>query len=223
MPKPACPSSTGRRIAASRPRKTLRVLATTLLVLAFAASTALAAHLGLTLGSSANATLGEHVVINSQGRTLYALSPETSRHLLCKTSQCLSFWPPVTVPSSTTRLKASPGVQGHLGILRRSNGVLQVTLRGLPLYRYSKDHAKGQVNGQGVESFGGTWHAATASSGESPHKQSTPSTPPMTPAAPSYTESTPMAPAPAPATTPSTPSTTPAPPTPPPPYQYPPY
>ena len=58
-------------------------------------------------------------------------------------------------------------MQGHLGILRRSNGTLQVTLRGLPLYRYSKDHAKGDANGEGIESFGGTWHADDGS-GEHP-------------------------------------------------------
>ena len=32
------------------------------------------------------------------------------------------------MPSRSTRLKAGPGVDGHLGILRRSNGLLQVTL-----------------------------------------------------------------------------------------------
>jgi predicted lipoprotein with Yx(FWY)xxD motif len=222
MPKPACPSGAVRRTHARRPRRAVRVLATTLLILAFAASTALAAHLALTLNSSTNAMLGEHVVVNAQGRTLYTLSPETSRRLLCKTSECLRFWPPLTVGSASTKLKNGSGVQGHLGILRRSNGVLQVTLRGMPLYRYSKDHAGGQTNGQGIESFGGTWHAATASSGESPRKQSAPSTQPMTPAAPSYGEGTTTTPASAPSTTPSTPSTTPAAPTPPP-YQYPAY
>jgi predicted lipoprotein with Yx(FWY)xxD motif len=221
MPVPARPSQAVRRSPARPPRKVLRVLATTLLVLAFAASTALAAHLALTLGSSANSTLGERVIVNAQGRTLYTLSPETSRHLLCRSSECLRFWPPLTVSSASTKLKNGPGLQGHLGILHRSNGVLQVTLRGLPLYRYSKDHAAGQSNGQNVESFGGTWHAATQSSGESPRRQS-PSAQPMTPSAPSYGEATPMTSAPAAPSTPSTPSTTPAAPTPPP-YQYPAY
>jgi len=102
-------------------------------------------------------------VVNSQGRTLYALSPETPSHLLCKSSACLGFWPPVTVPSRQTKLKAGPDVQGRLGILRRSNGTLQVTLRGLPLYRFFQDHAKGEANGQGIKGFGGTWHAVSAS------------------------------------------------------------
>jgi predicted lipoprotein with Yx(FWY)xxD motif len=191
------------------------------LLLAFLVSTAFAAHLALTLGSSANVALGERVVVNSQGRTLYTLSPETSRHLLCKTSECLKFWPPVTVGSSETKLKGGPGTQGHLGILRRSNGTFQVTLRGLPLYRYSKDHARGDTNGEGIESFGGTWHAMTATSGEHPHK------PAMTPAAPTTTPSYPPSQPTQPSTTPSapatsTPTTTPTTPTPPP-YPYPTY
>jgi len=55
-------------------------------------------------------------------------------------------------------------VQGRLGILRRSNGMLQVTLRGMPLYRFTQDHSVGEANGQGLKSFGGTWHVISASS-----------------------------------------------------------
>jgi predicted lipoprotein with Yx(FWY)xxD motif len=148
-------------------------------------ATALAASSALTLGSASNSMLSEQVVVNAQGRTLYSLSPETARHLLCKSGECLKHWPPVTVGSSKVKLKAGGGVQGHLGMLRRSNGMLQVTLRGLPLYRYSGDHAKGAANGDGIESFGGTWHAVTATGGAA--KPTTPSTPSMpgTPSTPS--------------------------------------
>ena len=88
--------------------------------------------------------------------------PRPRHHLLCASAECLKAWPPLTVPSRKTKLKAGPGVQGHLGILRRSDGRLQVTLRGRPLYRFSGDSAKGEANGEGLESFGGTWHAVTA-------------------------------------------------------------
>jgi predicted lipoprotein with Yx(FWY)xxD motif len=147
----------------------------------------------VTVGSASSSKLEEQIAVSSAGRTLYALSPETTSHLLCKSSECLKFWPPVTVPSRSTKLKAGPGVHGHLGILHRSNGVLQVTLRGLPLYRFSEDHAKGQTHGQGIESFGGTWHAVTASSTPTP-------TPTMTAPQPAPA---PTAPAPAPTAPPS--------------------
>jgi predicted lipoprotein with Yx(FWY)xxD motif len=144
-------------------------------------ATALAAS-ALTIGSASNSSLGKRVVVNAQGHTLYSLSPETASHLLCKSRECLKFWPPLTVSSPTTKLKDGPGVHGHLGILHRGNGLLQVTLAGRPLYRFSQDHAKGQANGEGIESFGGTWHAVAAGSA-SATKPSTPapSTPPMAP------------------------------------------
>jgi predicted lipoprotein with Yx(FWY)xxD motif len=133
-------------------------LAASLAVIALAAGTA-------TIGSASNAMLGERIAIDAHGRTLYALSPETTSHLLCRSSECLKFWPPLTVSSRKVKLVAGKGVHGHLGILRRGNGTLQVTLRGLPLYRYSGDRARGQTNGQGIKSFGGTWHAASAAAG----------------------------------------------------------
>ncbi len=130
-------------------------LVMSLAAIAFASSTP-------TVSSLSSAKLKEAIVVNSQGRTLYSLSPETTHHLLCKSSQCFEFWPPLTVSSSHTKLVAGSGVHGSLAIIHR-NGIFQVTLRGIPLYRYYGDEAKGQVNGQGIKSFGGTWHAVGAS------------------------------------------------------------
>ncbi len=140
------------------------VLGVAAAVLALAAGAALALAVGMasTVSSESSSALGEQIVVNAEGRTLYALSPETTHHLLCKSSECFKFWPPYTVSSRKAKLKLGPGVHGGLGILHRSNGMLQVTLRGMPLYRFSGDHAKGQTNGQGLKSFGGTWHAVTA-------------------------------------------------------------
>ena len=116
----------------------------------------------LTINAISSSKLHRQIIVSPKGRTLYALSPETASHLLCKSSNCLKFWPPLTVSSSSTTLKAGPGVHGKLGILHRSNGMLQVTFRGLPVYTFLKDHAKGDVNGEGEKSFGGTWHAVGA-------------------------------------------------------------
>jgi predicted lipoprotein with Yx(FWY)xxD motif len=156
-------------------------LVTVAVVAMFAAMALASSSAAPTVGSATNAKFTEKIVVDAHGRTLYALSPETTHHLLCKSSECLKFWPPLAVPSSKTTLKAGPGVHGHLGILRRSNGVLQVTLDGLPLYRYSGDHAKGQANGQSIHSFGGTWHVLSATSSTSPAAPTTPTTPSPTP------------------------------------------
>lgn len=140
-------------------------------------ATAFGAGSAVTLSSASSSKLGKQIVVNPQGRTLYVLTPETTKHLLCKSKECIANWPPVLVKSAKTKLKAGSGVQGKLGVFRRSNGTFQVTLRGLPVYRYSGDSAKGQVNGEGIESFGGIWHAVIASSTSAPSMPGTTSTP----------------------------------------------
>jgi predicted lipoprotein with Yx(FWY)xxD motif len=141
----------------------------------------------LTIGSASNSKLGERVVVNSQGHTLYALSGESKSHQFCTSAECLKFWPPVRVSSKNTKLKAGSGVHGKLGFITRPGGILQVTLRGLPLYRFSGDKAKGEANGQGITFPGGhTWHAVTAGSGASPTTPAmSPSTPSPSPPSPS--------------------------------------
>jgi predicted lipoprotein with Yx(FWY)xxD motif len=158
-----------------RTRRTLTLTAVLALTLA---AVALGSAGSLKLNGHANATLGKTIVINPAGRTLYALSGETSHHLLCKQS-CFHTWPPLTVPSRSTKVSLGSGVHGKLGLIRRSNGSLQVTLRGLLLYRFSGDHATGETNGDGIEADGGTWHAATAAAVPTPAPM-TP-TPPPTP------------------------------------------
>jgi len=186
-----------RHTTSTAPRRRRRwgviasALAALLAVGAALAAVALAAGGAVTVGSASNPELGKRVAVNAQGRTLYALTPETTHHLLCASAACLKAWPPLTVPSRKTKLRAGSGVQGHLGILRRSDGRLQVTLRGRPLYRFSGDHAKGEANGEGLESFGGTWHSVSASA-SSP----APTTPSMTTTTPTATPTT---------TTPTTP------------------
>jgi predicted lipoprotein with Yx(FWY)xxD motif len=131
-------------------------------LLAAVAVAALAAMAGAktkappTLSTAHNARLGATIVVDSRGRTLYTLSPETTHHLLCTSSLCFHFWPPVKV-SKTAKLTKASRVHGSLGKLRR-HGFLQLTLNGHPLYRFSADMAKGQANGEGIRTFGGTWH-----------------------------------------------------------------
>ena len=141
----------------------------------------------LTVGAAQNASLGKSVAVSPAGRTLYELSGESAHHLLCKGRACLQFWPPVIVARGA-RLHAGPGLHGKLGALHRAGGLIQATLNGKPLYRYSGDRGHNEANGEGIESFGGTWHAAPAgpaSSTPAPAAPSQPSQPYPTPAPPS--------------------------------------
>jgi len=152
-----------------RGRSEFAVAIVAIAVVAIAASAALAVTGGRARASAStrvvnasnNASLAKKIVVDTHGRTLYALSPETAHHLLCKTRACFEFWPPLLVRSGNVKLTAGPGVSGHLGVLRRSSGKFQVTLRGMPLYRFSGDKG-GQANGEGIKTFGGTWHAVAA-------------------------------------------------------------
>jgi predicted lipoprotein with Yx(FWY)xxD motif len=153
-----------------RTRSTFAAAVAGIAVVVLAASAALAVTGGRARTSAStrvvnagnNASLGKKIVVDAHGRTVYALSPETAHHLLCKSRACFEFWPPLLVHSAHLKLTAGPGVSGHLGVLRRSSGKFQVTLRGLPLYRFSGDKAAGQANGEGIKTFGGTWHAVAA-------------------------------------------------------------
>jgi predicted lipoprotein with Yx(FWY)xxD motif len=95
------------------------------------------------------------VVANGTGYTLYWFSKDTSTYSACDDA-CIPQWPPVTgVP------KVTPGatLAGRLGALVRSNGVVQATYDGHPLYTFAGDFDSGDVGGNGVVQFGGTWHA----------------------------------------------------------------
>ncbi len=162
MPAPRNVPTPGKRRAAARPGL-IAMLGSALAVLALVAVAAAAGGTRV-VSAAANQKLGSTVAVEAHGHTLYALSPENTHHLLCKSATCLQTWPPLMVRSSTPKLQAGPGVQGHLGLLRRGGGKWQVTLRGMPLYRFAGDTAKGQANGEGLMSFGGTWHAVTSSS-----------------------------------------------------------
>jgi predicted lipoprotein with Yx(FWY)xxD motif len=130
--------------------------------------------------SAHNAHLNQQIVVDSHRMSLYRLKPETTGHLLCKSTLCLGIWKPLTVrSSSTSAIKAGSGVTGKLGLLRRAGNSYQVTLRGYPLYTYVGDSKRSDANGQNIRSFGGTWLALPASTGSAAPKP-TPA-PPMYP------------------------------------------
>jgi predicted lipoprotein with Yx(FWY)xxD motif len=100
------------------------------------------------------------VLTNSAGMTLYHFTPDGTGKPTCNAG-CASLWPPLTVPSGTMHVAATGVRAANLGTVARSDGTLQVTYKGMPLYRYSGDTKAGDTNGQG---FGGIWFVAQASS-----------------------------------------------------------
>ena len=103
-------------------------------------------------------TIGsQQVLTNSQGMTLYWFAIDTSSASKCSGS-CATYWPPVTGP-----VTAGSGVTGTLGTITRSDGTMQATYDGHPLYTYVGDKAPGQAKGNGLNLSGGVWYEMTVS------------------------------------------------------------
>jgi predicted lipoprotein with Yx(FWY)xxD motif len=108
----------------------------------------------------------ENIVATAKGAAVYELTGDSKAHPECTNANgCFRFWPPVKVASAHDLSKA-PGIGGKLGTWRH-DGFLQVTLGGHPLYTFSGDAHKRQAVGEGIVSFGGTWHVVKASGGGS--------------------------------------------------------
>ena len=144
-------------------------------------------HRTTVVKSAHNAHLNKQIVVDAHGMTMYRLKPETTRHVLCKSQLCLTVWKPLTVrSSSTSAIKAGPGVTGRLGLLRRGRNSYQVTLRGMPLYHYISDTRRGQANGENIATFGGVWHAVPPSTTTKTTPPPTTTMPPPTTTYPPY-------------------------------------
>jgi predicted lipoprotein with Yx(FWY)xxD motif len=108
-------------------------------------------------GTVKTATIaGVTVLTNSKGFTLYSFAPDTSTTSKCN-GTCAQNWPPVTGPVTAA------GVTGTFGTIKRSDGSVQATFDGHPLYAFVGDTAPGQAKGNGLNAAGGLWHEVTTS------------------------------------------------------------
>jgi predicted lipoprotein with Yx(FWY)xxD motif len=95
------------------------------------------------------------VVTDGTGYTLYWFSRDTPTSSACDDT-CIPEWPPVT---GAPEVAAGSTLRGQLGTFTRSDGVVQATYDGHPLYTFAGDFDPGDVGGNGVLQFGGSWHA----------------------------------------------------------------
>ncbi|WP_328614832.1 SCO0930 family lipoprotein [Amycolatopsis sp. NBC_00355] len=111
-----------------------------------------------TIGTTDVGGLGP-VLTDQAGDTLYLFTKDgkDSGTSTCD-GACAKTWPPVRVDG---RITVAESVDtGLIGRIRRSDGTMQVTVGGWPVYSYSKDDAPGEANGHGV---GNTWYAVEPS------------------------------------------------------------
>ena len=103
--------------------------------------------------STATTSLGR-ILVDPRGRTLYLFAKDKNDQSACN-GQCATFWPPVL---TTGKPQAGPGVDASLlGTTTRTDGKVEVTYAGHPLYYFQKDKAPGDTTGQGVNGFGDLW------------------------------------------------------------------
>ena len=115
-----------------------------------------------------NKSLGQKILVNRNGRTLYSLSVERNGRFICTTSMCLSLWKPLVIAKGSV-----PTGAAHLTAVKRPDGRRQVAYRGAPLYAFSLDKRAGDVKGNGFKDVG-VWRPVTVSAA---HASPTPSPP----------------------------------------------
>lgn len=91
------------------------------------------------------------VLVDTSGKTLYTLTDADGAAVAC-TDACLQAWPAAMV-SATAKVKAPKGVKS---LSTTSDN--QITWKSLPLYTFAGDTKSKVANGEGIASFGGTWH-----------------------------------------------------------------
>jgi predicted lipoprotein with Yx(FWY)xxD motif len=154
-PDPLTARLESRRRPAWAATAALSALSLVLLVVALAGvgSSSSAANSASGSGTTLNAATigGVKVLTSSKGLTLYLFAPDTPSSSKCYTS-CAQYWPPVLGAP-----KAGPGVTGTLGTIHRSDGSVQATYNGHPLYTYIADTGPGQDHGNNLNINGGLW------------------------------------------------------------------
>src|SRR5246500_5559250 len=138
--------------------KTKLAVLVTLVAVAALAATADVAATNMSSSISLRPTKLGKVLVAANGRTLYLFTADKGKTSACY-GQCASYWPPLIAQNPT----AGAGLQAALlGTAKRSDGKLQVTYGGHPLYFIADDKKPGDVNGQGFVHFGGTWWVVSA-------------------------------------------------------------
>jgi predicted lipoprotein with Yx(FWY)xxD motif len=108
------------------------------------------------------------VLVDARGAALYTADQEADGSVRC-TAACAADWLPLAAPSSGEPT-ADPDVEGKLGVTERPDGSRQVTLDGVPLYRFADDGGPGVVSGDGLsDRFAGelfSWQVAAPGAAE---------------------------------------------------------
>jgi predicted lipoprotein with Yx(FWY)xxD motif len=97
------------------------------------------------------------VLVDSQGRTLYAFAPDQQKRVTC-TATCAAVWPPLKLAGGQSPAAGGAARQSLLGTDADPSGGQVVTYAQWPLYTYVADTKPGQAQGQALNLNGGYWY-----------------------------------------------------------------
>ena len=116
-------------------------------------TTAAAASSGATLATATNSTIGQQILVDSSGRTVYLFMPDGSSKTTTVPAAIRANWPPV---KSTATPTVGAGLDpSKVAADMQTDGSDQVAYGGHLLYTFAGDKAAGDAKGQGL---GGVWY-----------------------------------------------------------------
>jgi predicted lipoprotein with Yx(FWY)xxD motif len=118
-----------------------------------------AAPAAATIAVANNSKLGP-ILVDGSGMTVYLFVADTGTSSTCYSS-CAAVWPPVLTTGAP--VAGSGANMSLLGTTTRTDGKVEVTYAGHPLYYFVQDKVAGDATGQGVDGFGGLWWVMSAS------------------------------------------------------------
>jgi predicted lipoprotein with Yx(FWY)xxD motif len=97
------------------------------------------------------------VLVDPEGMTLYYFQKDKKGSGVSKCEgACAEAWPPLLAAGESG---AMSGVDSSmLGTIERSDGTMQVTYAGWPLYTFVEDMKPGEDNGTDSKAFGASWY-----------------------------------------------------------------
>lgn len=99
------------------------------------------------------------ILVDGKGQTLYIFYRDHYSGRSKCNSECANVWPPLLLPTGVTKPVAAGSAKSSLlATTRRSDGTLQVTYKGWPLYRFALDTGPGDAAGEGLNNLGGLWY-----------------------------------------------------------------
>ena len=127
---------------------------------ASAATTAAgAAAANATVTEADNSTIGQKILVDSAGMTIYLFEPDGTSQTSTVPAGIKANWPAVVATSGSAA--AGPGLDGSkLTVVAQPDGTKQVAYNGHLLYTFVSDTAPGQANGQDL---GGAWYVVSPS------------------------------------------------------------